>query len=111
MASTSRAPQSKGSYWEQFYSALTCLKGEEADAWMEQEVARYIREFAMTEEEAWRTIACNLAFFAGYFETHVVRQIRRNFGGFDECFESSEYSQAKRFCLNESGKAAKDSPV
>jgi hypothetical protein len=65
----------------------------------------------MKEGIAWRTILCNLAFFAGYFETHVVRQIRRNFGGFDECFESSEYSQAKRFCLNESGKAAKDSPV
>lgn len=111
MASSAPAPRGGSSYWEQFYSALTCANGEEADKWMEQEVARYVREFGMEEAEAWRTIVCNLAFFAGYFETSAVRKIRASFGGFDECFESSEYSQAKRLSLNGADKAAKDSPV
>jgi hypothetical protein len=111
MASSARAANEAHSYWEQFYSALTVTSREEADKWTEQEVARYVRDFGLSEGDAWRTIACNLAFFAGYFETHVVRKIRTHFGGLDECFETPEFSQVKRQCLNESGKPAKDSPV
>jgi len=111
MASSAPAPRGESSYWEQFYSALTCANREEADQWIEKEAARYVREFGMDETDAWRTIVCNLAFFAGYFETSAVRKIRTNFGGFDEGFESSEYSQAKRLSLNGADKAAKDSPV
>jgi hypothetical protein len=110
MASSARAATA-GSYWEQFYSALTCGTREEAEKWMDEEVARYVREFQMSEGDAWRTIVCNLAFFSGYFDTQAVRKIRTHFGGLDECFESPEFNQAKRQCMNESGKPAKDSPV
>ena len=111
MPSTAVARSEESSYWEQFYSALSCATQEQAGEWMELEITRYVRDFGMDDADSWRTIACNLAFFAGYFETHVIRKIRTHYGGLDECFESAEFSQVKRQCLNDSGKPAKDSPV
>jgi hypothetical protein len=103
------APQS--SYWEQFYAALTCAGGDESAAWMEAEIERYRSQFKLDEGEAWRTIACNLSFFAGYYGTAAVMKMRKNFGAFPECFDAPDFRQEKRKCLGMSGRAAKDSPV
>jgi hypothetical protein len=100
-----------GQYWEQFYSALSCVSQAECDQWMEREVARYVTQFGMSEEAAWRTIACNLAYFSGYLGAAAVKSMRRSFGVFPECFDSPEYRQQKRNSMNDSGRPAADSPV
>jgi hypothetical protein len=113
MSATARARivLDSGQYWEQFFSALSCVSKAECDEWMEREVSRYVSQFGLNEETAWRTIACNLAFFAGYLGASAVKSMRKSFGVFPECFDSPEYKQAKRSSMNDSGRPAADSPV
>lgn len=110
-AARARILPEAGHYWEQFYSALSCGTQKECDEWMQKEVARYVSAFGMDEETAWRTIACNLAFFSGYLGQHSVKTMRRKFGIFPECFDAPEFRQDKRKSMNESGRPAADSPV
>jgi hypothetical protein len=100
-----------GQYWEQFFSALSCNTKAESEQWMENEVARYVSQFGVTDETAWRIIACNLAYFSGYLGASAVKTMRKKFGIFPECVDSPEYKQEKRKCMNDSGKPAADSPV
>lgn len=110
MNAPARARTLESSYWEQFFAALSCTP-EESERWMEGEVSRYVSEFGMNEETAWRTIACNLAYFAGYYGASAVKTLRRAFGIFPECFDAPEYRQDKRKSMNDSGRPATDSPV
>jgi hypothetical protein len=108
---TAAALRRESGYWEQFFSALSCVSREECDGWLDSEVKRYVAQFGVDEETAWRTIACNLCFFAAYYDTPVVRQMRTKYQLFTEEFDSPEFRQEKRRSMNESGKAANDSPV
>jgi hypothetical protein len=101
----------EGCYWEQFFAALSCAAGDESEKWMSAEVERYQDQFKLSAEDAWRTIACNLACFAAYYDTSVIRKMRKQFGVFPECFDSPEFRQEKRKSLNMSGQLATDSPV
>jgi hypothetical protein len=101
----------ESNYWEQFYAALTRSSKEEQDLWMENEVSRYMTQFKMSEETAWRTIACNLAYFAGYYGASAVKKMRQAYGVFPECFDSPEFRQEQRLSTNGTGKRAADSPV
>lgn len=108
---TAAALRRESAYWEQFFSALSCVSREEADRWLDGEVERYKSQFELDEETAWRTIACNLAFFAGYYDAAVIRKMRATFAIFPAEFDDPQFRQEKRRSLNESGKAAADSPV
>jgi hypothetical protein len=110
-AAAARAIRTGSSYWEQFFSALSCSTPDQAEAWIEAEVERYQREFRMPAGIAWRTIACNLAFFSGYYGASVVRMMRESFQIFPECFDVPDFRQDKRSSMNGSGKPAASSPV
>ena len=70
---------------------------------METEVERYRRDSSSLEADAWSTIACNLAFFAGYYDTGVVRRMRDTLEFFPSVSMSPDFRQERRKSLNGSG--------
>lgn len=110
MSSAARA-FSEPSYWEQFFGALQAATTDDAQKWMDAEVSRYMSQFGMDEETAWRSIACNLACFAGYYGKGAVLTMRRLYGIFPECFDSPEYRQDKRRSMSGAATFRESSPV
>mgnify|MGYP003393479473 CR=1 FL=1 len=83
--------QKRGTYREQFESALKCESLEEAELWMEKEVQYYVEHYEKQPIEAINIIKVNLGYMAGYYDDATAKKIHRLFNAVHPIFGTSTY--------------------
>lgn len=78
-------------YGKQMDSAMKCETPEEAEFWMEREVAHYVEKHSKSPTEAMHIIKSNLGYMAGYYDDATAEKIHRLFYAVHPIFGSSTY--------------------
>ena len=84
-------------YREQFESALACETTEEAELWMEKEVAHYVENHGETVTKAMSIIKCNIGYMAGYCDDATAKKIHRLFNAVHPIFGTATYHEDVSF--------------